>query len=582
MMLIGTGLHCMGAILAFVNFTDRTETVKSANFLAQVFITIASIMVAAALVFYAVERGKGKANEYSIAANVRATRLLCLDTLILSSALTLLWWCLAIEPYLARLSTQLSPTLGIVQLIATISGFFILVWAALLPPSVAEVAATNSRKVLLAEHWKSRRVQISLLAGIMGFLWIDTQILWPHFGAAADTLNLEITVLAPLSFVLAAWLMRTEHNQLAAQQTDETTNNVTAESAEGASLPLRNVLTLVLPCIAMIASIWHMEVFAHNVPTSQGWDLTRFTEMWMAVLILVAATLRHALSANKSLHTTREKNHETTALRSELDRRTQQLMAIHTVSADLNNTLNSEQVLSTALSKSMEILSAEAGAVWLRSDFDLLSRVPQKRTSRSVWDNVVMDRRKQDESAQSTNSLQRDLADDQSSLSAKIFATGKHAQSVFSAHAQQESARVGKNTWSLVRTAGRKTEPSLDVLQALTQALEVGGVAHGARLCSKRTDWGHLRLAPINWQGEIVGVMCVQRLETPFTASDLKLLEILALEVNSALRNAHLYQEARRRAELDGVTELLNHLAVQEKFNHEVTRARNENRDSQW
>lgn len=140
----------------------------------------------------------------------------------------------------------------------------------------------------------------------------------------------------------------------------------------------------------------------------------------------------------------------------------------------------------------------------------------------------------------------------------------------------EEELGFTHRNWRMVRATGYDTPVLSRALAAMNRALEEGGMARCARLSA---SWfgviGDVHLAPIRWHGEVVGVLSVTSRQRSFGNADRRLLESLANEVSSALRNAYVYQQARRWAERDGVTNLFNHRAMQEKIGQEMLRARN-------
>ncbi len=138
-----------------------------------------------------------------------------------------------------------------------------------------------------------------------------------------------------------------------------------------------------------------------------------------------------------------------------------------------------------------------------------------------------------------------------------------------------DSAFVHRN-WRLVRATGYNTPATNRTLEAMNRALEEGGIVKCARLSA---SWfgtiGDVHLATIRWHGEIVGVLSVTSRKRHFQNADRRLLEALASEVSGALRNSYIYQQARRWAERDSVTNLFNHRAMQEKLGQELVHARN-------
>ncbi len=66
---------------------------------------------------------------------------------------------------------------------------------------------------------------------------------------------------------------------------------------------------------------------------------------------------------------------------------------------------------------------------------------------------------------------------------------------------------------------------------------------------------------PIIWNGEVGAVIFVETLK--HEREDDVLLDNVALIAASALQNALIYETAAKRAEIDGLTGLYNHPAIQ-------------------
>jgi diguanylate cyclase (GGDEF)-like protein len=500
----------------------------------------------------------------------------------------------------------------------------------------------------------------------------------------------------------------------------------------------RNFLTLVLPCAAAAAGIWHVAQWKTSALTV---GMGAGPEIWISEMLVCFASLRYLLlSLHQNLavsRTSRGMRLAIETLREEVSWRTQQLTTLHSVSADLNNTLNNEQVLNIALQRLMEAVRADAGAVWLVADFDQIaaeksdptrsfgnwnaelrrpknsrdtSAASSTRTSfatrlnladacdlvqaqseprrtktiaangaeqgegtrDAVRDSIRRSKLFRDRSLRDSTSSNGSSANGSSAngSSANGVATNGNGRIGSGSKASQKQAKgkldhleallgtiegsgfylgapvepqntivcstdeidgegvlhrvshtrdtygassnparqtndhnghhngkqtngispreastasendvwdgsvVSHRNWRLVRAAGYDTPTTNRTLEAMSRALEAGGIARCARLAA---SWygtiGDVHLAPIRWNGEVIGVLSVTSCRRGFGGADRRLLEALAVEVSGALRNAYMYQQARRWAERDGVTNLFNHRAMQEKLGQEMLRA---------
>jgi diguanylate cyclase (GGDEF)-like protein len=246
-------------------------------------------------------------------------------------------------------------------------------------------------------------------------------------------------------------------------------------------------------------------------------------------------------------------------LKDEVSLRTHQLATLHAVAADLNNTLNREQVLSTALERMIDAAQADAGAVWLRTDFDGMSDLEDGKTGNGVG--IV---RAQISSITNAALLRREV----------------ELREVERRHNKRDATlKPPMPRWRLVRSSGGEKEAQQHALNVMNEGLERGGLTYCAQICSTDIEtFGSAHVAPIRWKGEVMGALGVMRWQGHLAPAERALLESIALEVGSALQNAYLYQEARRRADLDGVTDLFNHRTVQEKLSVMLQQARQTNK----
>src|SRR5690606_1175926 len=106
-----------------------------------------------------------------------------------------------------------------------------------------------------------------------------------------------------------------------------------------------------------------------------------------------------------------------------------------------------------------------------------------------------------------------------------------------------------------------------------------------SRLSGTSNEWQNgdgVICVPIAWQGVAEGAIFITDFKQSYSDEGKTLLHDIALVAGPALQNALLYQAAAERAEIDGLTRLVNHRAIQERLHQElarVARARDSNPD---
>lgn len=87
---------------------------------------------------------------------------------------------------------------------------------------------------------------------------------------------------------------------------------------------------------------------------------------------------------------------------------------------------------------------------------------------------------------------------------------------------------------------------------------------------------------PVSWKDEVIGYILVARGEgeSQFNSGDAEMLREFGLITGPSLENALLYQRTLTRADIDGLTNLLNHRAVQERLSQELARTQRARRTS--
>jgi len=478
------------------------------------------------------------------------------DALLLGGALTALAWWLYLEPMMGTRGTTLPNAAAAYQ------------WTVALA-TVALIAALLNRRE--NESPRLDWVLLSLGTGIFTIVAYRGFVLlrYPSPRGQQPTLEVGLLALAPL-LIGAAALWQT------ARQDDR------EDISSGVRLPstLLHVATFVLPCVAVLAGTWHLNVTARHSFAMPG-------EAWWAALIAVGAVVRHALAFGQS---TAEASRalsvlhgQTASLRDEVAARTHQLSTLHAVSADLNNTLDVSQVVRTGLDRMMDALHADGGAFWLRLDYsgpvDLSHEQGQpagnntsvrissaasllRDLERSEMEQRVIDQAK-------TNSV---TMTDQMAI--EYGYPGAPPASNVAPTVTPAGQSFGKH-WRMVRVGGAESELRRSVLHTMHMALEEGGLERCTVACatlSRTVAAAHI--VAIRWKGEVIGAMGALRRTGALEREEKALLESLGLELGVALQNAHLYQEASRLADRDSVTDLLNHRAIQQQFNSCLARAR--------
>ncbi len=84
-----------------------------------------------------------------------------------------------------------------------------------------------------------------------------------------------------------------------------------------------------------------------------------------------------------------------------------------------------------------------------------------------------------------------------------------------------------------------------------------------------------LLVIPISYQSEIIGTLFlkVRRDKRGFTQEEIRFCQIVANTSGNAIKNAQLFEEIKMQANTDGLTKLLNHRAILERYQEEVIRS---------
>ena len=298
---------------------------------------------------------------------------------------------------------------------------------------------------------------------------------------------------------------------------------------------------------------------------------------------------------------------------------------LHQLSVGLNLSLDIRQIAQLVLDHAVRSTNADAGALWLRPDFDVAG-VEQSTTGTSTpWTSAPED------------SPSVASSDGTPTIETSPETSGETSRE------EPKFAAVDGDSWHLISSRGWDDAYRQQALKKWHRALNEGALCNGGptgdahagdgfaanafatRTKAAQTDNAIFRLlnknkakmegkdftpcseaahqvgvegavdcpvlgaalevgaamatAEIKWQNETIGLVSVARWRDRLNRDDSMLLGDIALMAAPSLENSLLYQTAATRADVDGLTELLNHRAVQERMTQEVARAQRAHRD---
>jgi diguanylate cyclase (GGDEF)-like protein len=265
-----------------------------------------------------------------------------------------------------------------------------------------------------------------------------------------------------------------------------------------------------------------------------------YVEFLPALFFIGALLITVAMLHQRQLFKT---NHE---LSEELKLANGQLDVLHRLQFELNQSLDISQISESVLVHTLDTLGAECGALWLRVQPDAspsMRATDSKKTSTSTA-NITRWQLEASfgwEDGRSTEVLER-------------------WQNVI------EFGDAGDREHFCGITNGDSEASLIPADAELSKALEVWG-----RSLSAQTPSGIA--IPLRWKDETIGHILLVRRDRWFRKDEADLLRDIALVTGPALENAFLYQRTLTRADIDGLTGLLNHRAVQERLTQELARS---------
>lgn len=222
------------------------------------------------------------------------------------------------------------------------------------------------------------------------------------------------------------------------------------------------------------------------------------------VLLLIAILSRQMLTMWDNLRLSTKLTSSNLNLENSVLERTQHLAILHSITSTLNSSLDKNSVLKIALEQIMKATKAEQGAIWLRNN-DVIAP---------------------------------DITD-----------------------------------WQLAYANGFPSKHHEHALRDVAIAL----VDDNISLTTEKQNFFHkvynfpidssrVLAAPIRSGGLLLGTQALIVNSEKSNYDTRSVVESVALELGTSLQNAQLYQEARQRADRDGVTGLYNHRAIQEQL----------------
>lgn len=226
----------------------------------------------------------------------------------------------------------------------------------------------------------------------------------------------------------------------------------------------------------------------------------------------------------------------------------QHLDTLHRLAIELSKSLNATQVAQTVLQHTLQLMDANAGALWLRTEL-----VPDEPT-----ETVEQELQPVAATGDQNPDYQYDLE-----LQWRLFATHGFSTPEQRAVLKDWEAKLGRGDYSHAANEGKQlSELSSNSLPPKSTVKTAESPEH-----SDNFIW-----VPITWKGKVSGAIFIMNWQHALPRDNTVLLDDIALVAGPALQNALLYQETAERAEIDGLTRLYNHRAIQERLTQELAR----------
>jgi diguanylate cyclase (GGDEF)-like protein len=239
---------------------------------------------------------------------------------------------------------------------------------------------------------------------------------------------------------------------------------------------------------------------------------------FVGALIVTAAMLhqRHILTLNF-------------ALTDELQAAHERLDTLHHLALELNASLNVAQVAQTVLNHTLQLIGAESGALWLRTEV-----LPPPE------------------------------------IEALLHLENRTKAGLRTLHTEIDSDDKPWQLFAARGFSGFQNERNRETLASWQEHLE--SLERTSRGGAELLPGGGPFCVPVMWIGKMAGAIFVQATRRKPSPESMVLLDDIALVAGPSLQNAMLFQAASERAEIDGLTRLYNHRAIQERLQQELAR----------
>jgi diguanylate cyclase (GGDEF)-like protein/putative nucleotidyltransferase with HDIG domain len=229
------------------------------------------------------------------------------------------------------------------------------------------------------------------------------------------------------------------------------------------------------------------------------------SDLLPVVILMIAVVSRQLLTMRDNLQLSERLTEANINLEQNVMERTRHLATLHSITSTLNSSLDRASVLKIALEQVIDVTNAEQGAIWLRQHKN--TQAPE----RTQWNLAY----------------------------AKGFPTQRHEDALrnLAVEMAEEHNHFSGNPQKIFEQT-------------------YGFSAHSGRIL----------IVPIRSGGLLLGAQALILKNEEYNYETRSVVESVALELGTALQNARLYQEARQRADRDGVTDLYNHRSIQEQL----------------
>lgn len=282
-----------------------------------------------------------------------------------------------------------------------------------------------------------------------------------------------------------------------------------------------------LPSLGRSISPYGFMIVVLGIVTVHQWTATKrfnLDVLLWAILFLGLVLMRQMLALVENVQMARELRELNTNLDTQVQSRTRQLDALLQLSKAVNSTLLEDDVVEQAALSARRAIQVHAAGVWLWSE--------------------------------AGGQISLAACDTTPYISCK------------------------EHTEELTELASLESMMRSESALALAQNVASEGAAGDWRGDMKHIELGErdsptvvpcLHLEPVRYREQVLGVLGALRLvestdALPFASDETRLLENVGLEIGTALENARTYARAVEAADLDPVTGLLNHRAMQGRF----------------